>query len=87
MRITKDMLHTIYLRGQNLEPTSKVENILNECLRASINGGDFNSYKYDETNPKEVEEMNVLKKELERFGFKPYFDGDEGYMYMFVSWD
>ena len=87
MEITKKVLQTIYRRGENLNPTSKVEKILNDCLRAAINGFDFESYRYDEKQSEEVEEMVSIKNELEKFGLKPYFDGDEGNMYLFVSWD
>jgi hypothetical protein len=87
MKITKEMLETICVRGENLEKHSKIDHFLNSCLRSAINGFDFTSFDYDENNQEEVNEMNQLAKELKKLKFKVHFDGDEGNMSMFVSWD
>lgn len=87
MKLTKEILKTIYLRGENLEQQSQVDDILNSCLRSAINGHDFNSYKYDEKNEEEVGKMNGIADELNKLGFEVHFDGDDGHMYMHVSWD
>lgn len=86
MKITKELLKTIYSRGENLEKNTETDRILNVCLRSAINGFDFDDFKYDEKNEEEVNKMNLIAEELRRLNFNVHFDGDEGNMYMFVSW-
>lgn len=86
MKITKEMLEAVCLRGENLEKKSKVDNILNICLRSAINGFDFTSFSYDENNEEETNRMNEIAEELKELKFRVHFDGDEGNMHMFVSW-
>ena len=88
MKITKEMLETICSRGENLERNSRVDEILKSCLRSAINGFDFESFGYNEDNQKEVDNMNHIAIELsEKHDFEVHFDGEEGNMYMYVSWD
>lgn len=86
MNITKEMLETIYLRGENLDKISKMDDILNSCLGAAINGFDFESFEYDEDNQREMFLMSDIRDELKQLGFRAHFDGDEGNMHMTVSW-
>lgn len=86
MNLTKETLETIYLRGENLEKTNEVETILHRCLRSAINGFDFDSFRYDEKNQAEVEKFHLIKEKLEALGYDVYVDGDEGNMYLYVSW-
>lgn len=87
MKITKELLETICLRGENLNKKTKIEKILNSCLRSSINGFDFDSFSYDEKNEQEAKKMNLIAVELkEKHNLHVYFDGDEGRMQMFVCW-
>ena len=86
MKITKEMLEAVCLRGENLEKKSRVDNILNTCLRSAINGFDFTSFNYDENNEDETNRMKEMAEELKELNFSVHFDGDEGNMHMFVSW-
>ncbi|GAB6463719.1 hypothetical protein bcgnr5390_12770 [Bacillus luti] len=87
MNLTRELLKTICLRGENLEKETRLDNILNSCLRSSINGFDFTSFRYNEKDEEEVKEMNFISEKLKKLGFEVYFDGDEGHMHMYVSWD
>lgn len=86
MKLTRELLKTIYLRGENLEKETRVDKILNSCLRSAINGFDFTSFRYNEKEEEEVKEMNYIAEKLKKLGLEVHFDGDEGHMYMFVSW-
>jgi hypothetical protein len=86
MNITKEMLEAVCLRGENLEKKSRVDTILNTCLRSAINGFDFTSFNYDENNEEETKSMNEIAEELKALNFSVHFDGDESNMHMFVSW-